>query len=50
MESWGLVEEAGQITLPEESVSANPLLAVMWSRFQEGCRLLPELGEFGVRI
>ncbi len=30
----------GDLVVPEDTTAHNPLLAVMWARFQEGCRLL----------
>lgn len=30
----------GNLVLPEKTTADNPLLAVMWARLQEGCRLL----------
>jgi hypothetical protein len=38
---WGCGEV---LALPESMATDNPLLAVMWARFQEGCRLLWALG------
>lgn len=45
LNTWGLVPDAGSsegcgLHLPDDVASGNPLLAVMWARFQEGCRLL----------
>jgi hypothetical protein len=45
LETWGLVTDTDSpkgcgLRLPDDTATANPLLAVMWARFQEGCRLL----------
>jgi hypothetical protein len=45
LETWGLVTDEDSpsgcgLRLPDDTATANPLLAVMWARFQEGCRLL----------
>ncbi|CAL8464285.1 g3820 [Coccomyxa elongata] len=36
---WGVRKVNGDLVLPEDTAAHNPLLAVMWARFQEGCRL-----------
>ncbi|KAK9904746.1 hypothetical protein WJX75_001738 [Coccomyxa subellipsoidea] len=41
---WGVRKVAGQLALPDQAIKDNPLLAVMWARFQEGCRLLYAAG------
>ncbi|BDA49847.1 hypothetical protein COCOBI_14-4670 [Coccomyxa sp. Obi] len=37
---WGVRKANGDLVFPEETTADNPLLAVMWARFQEGCHLL----------
>ncbi|EIE18633.1 Clavaminate synthase-like protein [Coccomyxa subellipsoidea C-169] len=37
---WGVRKVDGQLALPDKATVNNPLLTVMWARFQEGCRLL----------
>ncbi len=42
---WGVRKAAGgALALPQEAAAENPLLAAMWARFQEGCRLLHASG------
>ena len=44
---WGVRKAAcGALALPEQTAAGNPLLATMWARFQEGCRLLYAAGVF----
>lgn len=46
VQTWGLKKAAsGCWKLPKGIAASNPLLAVMWSRFQEGCRITRGLGE-----
>ncbi len=41
LQGWDLEPDAaGRLRLPGTVAVGNPLLAVMWARFQEGCRLL----------
>ena len=42
---WGIRKAAGGLELPEHAAQENPLLAVLWARFQESCRLLHASGE-----
>ena len=41
---WGIRKAAGGLELPEQAALDNPLLAVMWARFQEACRLFHASG------
>ncbi len=43
---WGVRKEQGTLVLPEQAAAENPLLAVMWARFQESCRLFYASGDF----
>ena len=36
---WGVRKAGGALELPAQAAADNPLLAVMWARFQESCRL-----------
>ena len=36
---WGVRKAGGALELPTQAAADNPLLAVMWARFQESCRL-----------
>ncbi len=48
-EVWGLRRRpGGPLRLPRTAARANPLLAVLVSRFQEGARLLHALGELSL--
>jgi len=48
-EVWGLRRRpGGPLRLPRMAARANPLLAVLVSRFQEGARLLHALGELSL--
>lgn len=48
MSTWGLTEGTdGSLGLEPEAAVANPLLAVMLARLQEGCRLMWASGEPG---
>lgn len=41
---WGIRKGAGGLELPEQAAQDNPLLAVLWARFQESCRLFHASG------
>lgn len=42
---WGIRKgKDGALVLPPDIAKANPLLAVMWARFREGCLLLNTTG------
>lgn len=41
-----MAQVGGQLALSDQTIKDNPLLAVMWARFQEGCRLLYAAGLF----
>ena len=43
---WGIRKNGGTLELPEQAALDNPLLAVMWARFQESCRLFYASGTF----
>ena len=43
---WGVRKDQGALVLPEQAAADNPLLAVMWARFQESCRLSYASGAF----
>lgn len=43
---WGVRKERGALVLPEQAAADNPLLAVMWARLQESCRLFYASGAF----
>ena len=36
---WGVRKAGGALELPAQAAADNPLLAVLWARFQESCRL-----------
>ena len=36
---WGVRKAGGALELPAQAAADNPLLAIMWARFQESCRL-----------
>ena len=43
---WGVrAKPGGALRLPRKAAQGNPLLAVLFARFQEGARLLHGLGE-----
>ena len=42
---WGIRKTTGGLELPEQAAVDNPLLAVMWARFQESCRLFHASGD-----
>ena len=42
---WGIRKTTGGLELPEQAALDNPLLAVMWARFQESCRLFHASGD-----
>ena len=42
---WGVRKAAGGLELPEQTALGNPLLAVLWARFQESCRLFHASGD-----
>ena len=46
--TWQLESVDGKFSLPPEIGRTNPLLEVMWSRFQEGCRLCSSLGKIQI--
>lgn len=43
---WGVRKDQGALVLPEQAAADNPLLAIMWARFQESCRLSYASGAF----
>lgn len=46
MKVWGVrLKPGGELRLPRKAAEGNPLLAVLFARFQEGARLLYGLGE-----
>ena len=46
---WGVRKRGHALALPEQAARDNPLLATMWARYQEGCRLLYAAGAFYCR-
>lgn len=42
---WGIRKAAEGLELPEHTALDNPLLAVLWARFQECCRLFHASGD-----
>jgi len=42
---WGIRKGEEGLELPEQAALENPLLAVMWARFQESCRLYYTSGD-----
>lgn len=36
---WGVRKNGSALELPAQAAAGNPLLAVMWARLQESCRL-----------
>lgn len=46
MKVWGVrLKPGGELRLARKAAEGNPLLAVLFARFQEGARLLYGLGE-----
>ncbi len=42
---WGIRKTTEGLELPEQAALDNLLLAVMWARFQESCRLFRASGD-----